>query len=857
MSRMNSRVDEIQDFVKTNIPTSTDNKKGKQVSFSDQLPSQATINPRNQGSSSSQTHNLSHVHVDEEEVEAALAISSLRSGKDLPDPYKDHPLHKSSIDDETPTVVVEPDSSLDDEEERVQVELNPDTYKPPMPYPQALSKPKAKVSESDDHLLETFQKVTITIPLVDAIKHIPSYAKFLKGICTHHRSPKRIQLSENISSIMMNSLPIKKRDPGAPMITTVTDWGKGEVILKVGEYTVKVNINKLMKYPSQAFEDLGAIDLFDDQDIETCIEEVMTVNEGADFEELPLDDPTGELKPLPSTLKYAFLDSQQVKPVIISSQLNEEQEKRLLDVLRRNEQAIGWTLADLRGLDPSLCTHRIFLEDESRPVREAQRRLNPKVWEAVKEEILKWLNAEIIYPISDSQWVSPVHVVPKKAGVTVTVNDKGEEIQTRLPTKWRVCIDYRKLNAATKKDHFPLPFIDQILDRLAGQTYFCFLDGYSGYNQIAIHPDDQEKTTFTCPFGTFAFRRMPFGLCNAPATFQRCMTAIFSDFLGDSLEVFMDDFSVFGDDFDSCLTHLTKILEVCVRKRLVLRSSARHLVSGKGLEVDKAKIEVIQNLPLPTTLRDLRSFLGHVGFYRRFIRDFAKVSKPLTTLLCKDKDFFIDKEGERAFEMLKLALIEAPILQSPNWDLPFEIMCDASDYAVGAVLGQRIDKKPTAIWYASKTLAEAQMNYTTTEKELLAVVYALEKFRPYILGSKIFIYTDHAALKYLFSKKEAKPRLIRWVLLLQEFDLEIRDKKGSENSVADHLSRLHISGTGDISDSFPDEHLLAVSSHAPWFAHIVNFLVTGSIPDHWNRIVKISSSMNSNIIIGKNHFCSM
>ena len=154
--------------------------------------------------------------------------------------------------------------------------------------------------------------------------------------------------------------------------------------------------------------------------------------------------------------------------MIISSELNEEQEKRLLDVLRRNEQAIGWTLLDLRGLDPSLCTHRIFLEDESRPVREAQRRLNHKVWEAVKEEILKWLSAEIIYPISDSQWVTPVHVVPKKAGVTVTVNDKGEEIQTCLPMKWRVCIDYRKLNAAMKKDHFPLLFIDQILDRLAG-----------------------------------------------------------------------------------------------------------------------------------------------------------------------------------------------------------------------------------------------------------------------------------------------------------------------------------------------------------------------------------------------------
>ena len=182
-----------------------------------------------------------------------------------------------------------------------------------------------------------------------------------------------------------------------------------------------------------------------------------------------------------------------------------------------------------------------------------------------------------------------------------------------------------------------------------------------------------------------------------------------------------------------------------------------HIVSGKGLEVDKAKIEVIQNLPLPSTVKDLRSFLGHVGFYQRFTQDFVEVSKPLTTFLCKDKDFIINEEGKRTFTMLKQALIQAMILQSPNWDLPFEIMCDALDYAVGAVLGQRLDKKSTAICYASKTLIEAQINYTTTEKELLVVVYTLEKFRPYILGSKIIIYTDHAALKYLLSKKEAKP----------------------------------------------------------------------------------------------------
>ena len=195
-----------------------------------------------------------------------------------------------------------------------------------------------------------------------------------------------------------------------------------------------------------------------------------------------------------------------------------------------------------------------------------------------------------------------------------------------------------------------------------------------------------------------------------------------------------------------------------------------HLVSSKGLEVDKAKVEVIQDLALPKSIRELRSFLGHVGFYCRFIQDFAKVSKPLTSLLCKEKDFIIEEEGKHAFMQLKQALVEAPILQSPDCDLPFEIMCDASGFAVGAVLGQRIDKKPTAICYASKMLVDAQLNYTTTEKELLAVLFALEKFRPYILGSKIIVYTDHAALKYLLSKKEAEPRLIRWVLLLQEFD---------------------------------------------------------------------------------------
>ena len=201
-----------------NVQPMTD-KKGKQVTFIDQLPSQATTNMRNQWASSSQTHNINHVHVDEEVVETTLAILSLRSGKDLPDPYKHHPIHQGPIEEEEAPIIIKQDS-LEDEEEQVMVEPNPDKYKPLVPYPQALNQSKAKNNETDDHLLDAFKKVTITIPLIDAIKHIPSYAKFLKGICTPHRNPRRIQLSETVSSIMLNSLSIKKRDPGAPMITS-------------------------------------------------------------------------------------------------------------------------------------------------------------------------------------------------------------------------------------------------------------------------------------------------------------------------------------------------------------------------------------------------------------------------------------------------------------------------------------------------------------------------------------------------------------------------------------------------------------------------------------------------------------
>ncbi|KAI3698001.1 hypothetical protein L6452_31110 [Arctium lappa] len=674
---------------------------------------------------------------------------------------------------------------------------------------------------------------------------------------------------------------------GRPFLATgrtLIDVHKGELTMRVNDQQVTFNVFRSLKFHGEV-EDCSALDILErDVGIDTVegghvghqgghfsaeyledldfmneeeIEETIAAFEQLDFTDRTMQQPSIieppklDLKPLPDHLKYAYLVEEKRLPVIISSKLTQEQELSLIELLRKYKKTLGWTIADIKGISLTVCQHKILLEDNSVGKVQPQRRLNPIMKDVVKKEVLKWLDAGIIYPISSSRWVSPIQCVPKKGGTTVITNDKNELIPTRTVTGWRICMDYRQLNLATKKDHFPLPFIDQMLDRLAGKEFYCFLDGYSGYNQIHIAPEDQEKTTFTCPFGTFAFRRMPFGLCNAPATFQRCMMSIFSDMIEDTMEVFMDDFSVTGTSFENCLKNLEKSLQRCEAHDLILNWEKchfmvqegivlGHMISKKGLEVDKAKLEVIMQLPEPTSVKSIRSFLGHAGFYRRFIKDFSKIAKPLCNLLHIDQTFEFTSECKKAFETIKNALVSAPIVIAPDWNLPFEVMCDASDWAVGAVLGQKRNKIFHPIYYASKTLVEAQINYTTTEKELLAVVFAFDRFRSYLIGTKVIIHTDHSAIKYLFNKADAKPRLIRWVLLLQEFDVEIVDRKGTDNQVADHLSRIEgmVSSGGDheIKEIFPDEHVLAIHHHKeqpPWYADLANYLACGLKPHHF------------------------
>ncbi|GJS88673.1 reverse transcriptase domain-containing protein [Tanacetum coccineum] len=392
------------------------------------------------------------------------------------------------------------------------------------------------------------------------------------------------------------------------------------------------------------------------------------------------------LKPLPDNLEYVFLEEPSFLPV-----------NHIISAFQRKEKQTY----------------------DKKPIVQKQRRLNSKyAGKVVKKEIVKLLDTKLV--------------------------------QTRSVTGWRVCIDYRKLNEATAKDHFPLPCMDQMLERLAGNKYFCFLEGECLLVYLMLLPPKVHVGNLSRYDQRIRRRKM----------------------------------SLHG------------------QKGIVLG----HKVSSAGLEVDKAKIDVISKLPPPTNIKGIRSFLGHPGFYRRFIKDFSKIARPLTKLLEKDTPFEFDDECQKAFELLKEKLTRALVIVGPNWNLPFELMCDASDFAVGVVLGQKDGKNFHPIYFASKTLNPTQQKYTVTEKELMAVVFAFEKFRTYLILSKTIIHIDHSALRHLFKKQDAKPRLIRWILVLQEFNIEIKDRKGTVNVAADHLSRIENGEScndSEVDDNFP------------------------------------------------------
>lgn len=431
--------------------------------------------------------------------------------------------------------------------------------------------------------------------------------------------------------------------------------------------------------------------------------------------------------------------------------------------------------------------HRIETNDE-KPIHQKTYKYPYHLRTEVSEQIQKMLESGIIRE-SSSPWTSPIWVVPKK------IDKSGKK-------KYRIVVDYRKLNEKTPADRYPIPEISEILDRLGKAQYFTVLDLASGFHQIEIDSKDIPKTAFNIDHGKFEFVRMPFGLKNAPATFQRLMDSVLRRHLGIRCFVYMDDIIVFSTSLNEHVKDITMVLQtlrdanlkVQCDKSEFLRKEVEflgHTVTTQGVRPNSKKIEAVKNWPLPKTPKELKSFLGTISYYRRFIPGFAKIAKPLTSMLRgKPKTFEINLDFEKAFETLKNIMCSDLLLHYPNFEEPFILTTDASNYAIGAVLTQMVDGKERPIAYLSRTLTEAEEKYSATSKELLAIYFAAKKFRPYLYGRKFTIYTDHEPLTKEIKLTDATGRVTRQRLYLEQFDFQLVYKKGNQNVVADGLSRI-------------------------------------------------------------------
>ncbi len=430
--------------------------------------------------------------------------------------------------------------------------------------------------------------------------------------------------------------------------------------------------------------------------------------------------------------------------------------------------------------------HTITLEDsQQRPVKQQVRRVAQGLRKPVEAEVSKMLKYDYVSP-STSPWASPIVPVIKKDGTL------------------RFCVDYRKLNSLTKKDAYPLPKIDELLEALRGAKYFCCLDLYSGYWQIRVAKQDREKTAFITHCGLYEFNVMPFGLTNAPATFQRYMDEVLKDLNGTICKVYLDDCIVFANTWEDMVQNLRTVFQRLEQYGLRLKASKcklfqrevkflGHVVSEKGISTDPDKTAAVTNFSIPRNIKDVRSFLGLTGYYRKFIPEYAHKAEPLFKTLRKDIIFYWGKDQQDSFAELKSALVTAPILAFPMDGVPYIVDTDASSFALGGVLSQVQDGHERVVAYASHTLNRAQRAYCATLRELLAVkFFVTEHWRLYLLWTKFTLRVDHSALTWLWSTRSEKPMYQRWFTALEEFRdyMTIVHRKGEKHGNADALSRL-------------------------------------------------------------------
>lgn len=407
----------------------------------------------------------------------------------------------------------------------------------------------------------------------------------------------------------------------------------------------------------------------------------------------------------------------------------------------------------------------------------------------VRDQVSKMLDQGIIRP-SDSAWSSPIWVVPKKTDAS------GKQ-------KWRLVVDFRKLNEKTIDDKYPIPNINDVLDKLGKCHYFTTLDLASGFYQVEMDPQDISKTAFNVEHGHFEFLRMPMGLKNSPSTFQRVMDNVLRGLQNEICLVYLDDIIVFSTSLQEHINNLEKVFQrlresnfkIQMDKSEFLKLETAylgHIISKDGIKPNPDKISAIKKYPIPKTTKEIKQFLGLLGYYRKFIPDFARITKPLTQCLKKGKKITLDTEYISCFEKCKTLLTNDPILQYPDFTKDFNLTTDASNLAIGAILSQGPIGADRPICFASRTLNDNEINYSTIEKELLAIVWATKYFRPYLFGRKFKILTDHKPLQWMMNLKEPNSRLTRWRLKLSEYDFTVLYKKGKMNTNADALSRVEI-----------------------------------------------------------------
>ncbi|WJX67858.1 hypothetical protein P8452_52291 [Trifolium repens] len=525
-----------------------------------------------------------------------------------------------------------------------------------------------------------------------------------------------------------------------------------------------------------------------------------------------LEQEEKEIQPHQEPIEVINLGTDEDKKEIkIGASLKEDVKRNLASLLQEYVDVFAWSYQDMPGLDTDIVVHRLPLRPECPPVKQKLRRTRPDMALKIREEVKKQFDAGFLAVAKYPQWVANIVPVPKKDG------------------KVRMCVDYRDLNRASPKDDFPLPHIDVLVDNTAQYSVFSFMDGFSGYNQIKMAPEDMEKTTFITPWGTFCYKVMPFGLKNAGATYQRAMVTLFHDMIHKEIEVYVDDMIAKSQEEDEHLVHLSKLFARLRKFKLRLNPNKctfgvrsgkllGFIVSQKGIEVDPDKVKAIQNMPAPRTEKEVRGFLGRLNYIARFISHLTATCEPIFKLLRKDQAIEWNEDCQKAFDKIKEYLLEPPILTPPVPGRPLLIYLTVLEGSMGCVLGQHDEtgRKEHAIYFLSKKFTECELRYTSLEKTCCALAWATRRLRQYMLTHTTMLISKMDPIKYIFEKPALTGKIARWQMLLFEYDIQYVTQKAIKGSVlSEHLAHQPLEEYQPIQFDFPDEDIMILNYKEP------------------------------------------